>query len=136
MNKTFIFITIALVLASVIGFRLTTHNTNSTNITQVVNTDNLRRVTLKIDGMYCASCPYNVENALKDMPGVVNATVGFIGKEIVNGTVEGRGEVVYDSTKTNPDKMIQVILPYKGTTLTDEKTNSTELTPLSKTFGL
>jgi copper chaperone CopZ len=124
------------VLASVIGFRLTTHNTNSTNITQVVNTDNLRRVTLKIDGMYCASCPYNVENALKDMPGVVNATVGFIGKEIVNGTVEGRGEVVYDSTKTNPDKMIQVILPYKGTTLTDEKTNSTELTPLSKTFGL
>jgi copper chaperone CopZ len=136
MNKTFIFITIALVLAGVIGFRLATHNTKSTNITQAVNTDNLRRITLKIDGMYCASCPYNVENALKDTPGVVNATVGFIGKEIVNGTVEGRGEVVYDSTKTNPDKIIQAILPYKGTTLTDEKTNSTELIPLSKTFSL
>jgi Cation transport ATPase len=136
MNKTFIFIIIAVMLVCVIGFRLATHNTNSTNITQVVNTDNLRHVTLKIDGMYCASCPYNVENALKDTPGVVNATVGFIGKEIVNGTVEGRGEVVYDSTKTNPDKMIQAILPYKGTILTDEKTNSTELIPLSKTFSL
>lgn len=137
MNKTFIFIAIAVVLVGVIGFRLATHSTNSTkNITQAVNTDNLRHVALKIDDMYCASCPYNVENALKDTPGVVNVTVGFVGKEIVNGTVEGRGEVVYDSTKTNPDKMIQAILPYKGTTLTDEKINSTELTPLSKTFSL
>jgi copper chaperone CopZ len=136
MHKKILFIIIPLVLAGVIGFRLATHNTNSTNITQAVNTDNLRHVALKIDGMYCASCPYNVENVLKDTPGVVNATVGFVGKEIVNGTVEGRGEVVYDSTKTNPDKMIQAILPYKGATLTDEKANSTELTPLSKTFGL
>jgi copper chaperone CopZ len=136
MNKTFIFITIALVLAGVIGFRLVIHNKNSTKSTQAVKVGNLHHVALKIDGMYCASCPYNVENALKEMPGVVNATVGFIGKDIVNGTVEGRGEVVYDSTKTNPDKMIQAILPYEGRALTDEKTNSTELTPLSKTFGL
>lgn len=91
---------------------------------------------MKIDGMYCASCPYNVENALKDMPGVVNATVGFVGKEIVNGTVEGRGEVVYDATRTNPDKMLQAILPYKGAVLNDEKTDSMELVPLSKTFSL
>jgi len=136
MNKTFIFITIALVLAGVIGFRFATHNTNSTNIAQLVSIGNLRHVTLKIDGMYCAACPYNVENALKDTPGVVNATVGFVGKKIVNGTVEGRGEVVYDSTKTNPDKMIQAILPYKGMALTDEATTSTELTPLSKTSSL
>jgi copper chaperone CopZ len=136
MSKNLFFIAIPLILVGIIGFRLATHNPNSTNITQAVNTDNLRHVTLKIDGMYCASCPYNVENALKDTPGVVNATVGFVGKEIVNGTVEGRGEVVYDSTKTNPDKMIQAILPYKGMVLTDEATISTELTPLSKTFGL
>jgi copper chaperone CopZ len=135
MSKNLFLIAIMLIVG-IIGFRLATRNPNSTNITQAVNTANLRHVTLKIDGMYCASCPYNVENALKDTPGVVKATVGFIGKEIVNGTVEGRGEVVYDSTKTNPDKIIQAILPYKGTILTDEKTNSTELTPLSKTFGL
>lgn len=98
--------------------------------------NNLRHVAMKIDDMYCASCPYNVENALKDTPGVVSATVGFVGKEIVNGTVEGRGEVVYDSTKINLDKMIQAILPYKGTVLDDQATTSTELAPLSKTFGL
>jgi copper chaperone CopZ len=136
MNKTFIFITVALVLAGVISLRLAAHNLRPVPTIQATNTDSLRHLVLRIDGMYCVSCPYNVENALKDTPGVMNATVGFVGKEIVNGTVEGRGEVVYDSTKTNPDKMIQAILPYKGATLTDEKTNSTKLTPLSKTFSL
>ena len=135
MNKKLIFIAIPLVLIGVIGFRLATNNP-SKNITQAVDTNNLHHVALKIDGMYCASCPYNVENALKDMPGVVNVTVGFIGKEIVNGTVEGRGEVVYNIGKTNPNKMVQAILPYKGAVLSDEATQSVELTPLSKTFGL
>lgn len=136
MNKKLIFIAIPLILVGIIGFRLATHNTGPTNTTQAVNTNNLRHVVLKIDGMYCASCPYNVENALKDTPGVVNVTVGFVGKEIVNGTVEGRSEVVYDATKTNPDKMVQAILPYKGAVLNDEATRTTELAPLSKTFGL
>lgn len=135
MNKKLIFIAFPLVLLGIIGFRLATNNP-SENIMQAVDTNNLRHVAMKIDDMYCASCPYNVENALKDMPGVVNVTVGFVGKEIVNGTVEGRGEVVYDTTKTNPNKMIQAILPYKGAVLSDEATQSTELTPLSKTFGL
>lgn len=135
MNKKLIFIAIPLVLLGIIGFRLATNNP-SKNITQAVDINNLRHVVMKIDGMYCASCPYNVENSLKDMPGVVNVTVGFVGKEIVNGTVEGRGEVVYDITKTNLDKMIQAILPYKGMILDDKVTASTALTPLSKTFGL
>jgi copper chaperone CopZ len=131
MNKKLIFIAILPVLISIIGFRLVTHNTNPA---QTVNTNNLRHLTLKIDGMYCAACPYNVENALKDTPGVINATVGFVGKKIINGTVEGRGEVVYDATKTNSEKMIQAILPYKAAVLNDEETQTTELTPLSKSF--
>jgi copper chaperone CopZ len=136
MNKKLIFIAIPLVLASIIGVRLATHKASPANTLQAVNTNNLHYVALKIDGLYCASCPYNVENALKDMPGVLNATAGFVGKEIINGTVEGRGEVVYDAAKTNPEKMIQAILPYKGALLSDEATQTTELTPLSKSFGL
>lgn len=132
MNKKLLLIIILLVLVGVIGFRLATKNNQSNNAVQSVDTKSLRHLTMKIDGMYCASCPYNVENSLKDLSGVANVTVGFIGKEIVNGTVEGRGEVVYDTTKTNPDKMIRAILPYKGVVLHDEATSSTELTQLSK----
>ena len=135
MNKKLLFIIIPLVLVGVIGFRLATKTNQSSNVVQPVDTKSLHHLTMKIDGMYCASCPYNVENALKDTSGVANVTVGFVGKEIINGTVEGRGEVVYDTSKTNPDKMIQAILPYKGAVLSDEATSSTELTPLSKTFG-
>ena len=138
MNKKLLFIIIPLVLVGVIGFRLAVKNNESSNAVQkvAVDTKNLHHFAMKIDGMYCASCPYNVENALKDTPGVVNVTVGFVGKEIINGTVEGRGEVVYDTIKTNPDKMLQAILPYKGAIVSDESTSSTALTPLSKTFGL
>lgn len=138
MNKKLLLIIIPLVLVSVIGFRLAVKNNESSNTSQkvAVDTKNLHYLAMKIDDMYCASCPYNVENALKDTPGIVNVTVGFVGKEIINGTVEGRGEVVYDTTKTNHDKMLQAILPYKGLVLNDEATSSTALTPLSKTFGL
>lgn len=138
MNKKLLLIIIPLVLVGAIGFRLAVKNNESSNVAQKVaaDTKNLHYLAMKIDGMYCASCPYNVENALKDTPGVVNVTVGFVGKEIINGTVEGRGEVVYDATKTNPDKILQAILPYKGTVVKDEATSSTALTPLSKTFGI
>ena len=136
MNKKLLFIIIPLVLVGVIGFRLATKTNQNSNVAQSVDSKNLYHLTMKIDGMYCASCPYNVENALKDTPGVANVTVGFVGKEIINGTVEGRGEVVYDVTKTNPDKMLQAIMPYKGSILTDEKTSNTKLTPLSKSFSL
>lgn len=137
MNKKLLLIIIPLVvLVSVIGFRLVAKNNQSSNAVQsAIDTKSLHHLTMKIDGMYCASCPYNVENALKDTPGVVNVTVGFVGKEIINGIVEGRGEVVYDTTKTNPDKMLQAILPYKGAIVSDEATQTTKLTPLSKTFG-
>ena len=138
MNKKILLIIILVALVGVIGFRLAVKNNESSNAVQkvAVDTKNLHHLAMKIDGMYCASCPYNVENALKDTPGVVNVTVGFVGKEIINGTVEGRGEVVYDTTKTSPDKMLQAILPYKGAVLNNEATQSTELAPLSKTFGL
>ncbi|MCR4278994.1 MAG: cation transporter [bacterium] len=138
MNKKLLLTIIPLVLVGVIGFRLAVKNNENSNAVQkvAVDTKNLHHLAMKIDGMYCASCPYNVENALKDTPGVVNVTVGFVGKEIINGMVEGRGEVVYDTTKTNPNKMLQVILPYKGAIVSDEATSSTALTPLSKTFGL
>lgn len=138
MNKKLIFIAILLVLVGVVGFRLAAKNNESGNTVQkvAIDTKNLHHLAIKIDGMYCASCPYNVENALKDTPGVANVTVGFVGKEIIKGTVEGRGEVVYDTTRTNPDKMLQAILPYKGAIVSDEATSSTTLTPLSKTFGL
>lgn len=135
MNKKIIIAAVILIVAGFIGFRLVTHNPSRVAPAETVNQANLHYLALKIDGMYCASCPYNVENALKDSAGVVNVTVGFVGKEIVNGTVEGRGEIIYDVSKTNPNNLIQAILPYKGTMLTDEKTLSTQLAPLSKTFG-
>lgn len=134
MNKKLLIVIPLLVIIGVIAFRFATHTTLTAIPKESTNSENLRHLTLKIDGMYCVSCPYNVENALKDASGVANVTVGFIGKEIVNGTVEGRGEVIYDPSRADANKLIQAISPYKGTVISDKEAISTQLTPLSKTF--
>lgn len=136
MNRNIIIAAVVLLVAGFVGFRVVTHTPSRVAPAETINPANLHHLTLKIDGMYCASCPYNVENALKDSVGVINVTVGFVGKEIINGTVEGRGEVIYDVSKTNPNNLIQAILPYKGAILGDEGALSSQLNPLSKTFGL
>ncbi|MBI3231528.1 MAG: heavy-metal-associated domain-containing protein [Candidatus Doudnabacteria bacterium] len=131
---------IPILLIAVIGIRFATKpphsNPSATSVTSSTQPQSLHHLAMKVGGMYCASCPYNVENALKDTPGVVNATAGFTtGAKIINGTVEGEAEVIYDANQTSLDKLVQAILPYKGKLLSDEPTASTTLTPLSKTVS-
>jgi periplasmic mercuric ion binding protein len=42
-----------------------------------------RTVTLAVDGMTCASCPYVVRTALQELPGVARAEVSYAGKTAV-----------------------------------------------------
>ncbi|MFQ5764300.1 MAG: mercury resistance system periplasmic binding protein MerP [Rhodospirillales bacterium] len=51
-----------------------------------------RSVTLAVDGMTCASCPYIVKQTLAGVPGVSDVTVSFIKKTAV---------VTFDDGKTN-----------------------------------
>lgn len=46
--------------------------------------------------MGCAACAGRIENAVKEMPGVVSATVNFASSNIA---------VEYDLSLTSPDKM-------------------------------
>ena len=51
-----------------------------------------RTVTLKIDNMFCASCPYIVKQVLTDVPGVRTVKVSFKNKTAL---------VTFDDGKTN-----------------------------------
>ena len=51
-----------------------------------------RSVTLAVDGMTCASCPYIVKQTLAGVPGVSDVTVSFKKKTAV---------VTFDDGKTN-----------------------------------
>lgn len=51
-----------------------------------------RSVTLAVDGMTCASCPYIVKQTLAGVPGVSDVTVSFKKKTAV---------VAFDDGKTN-----------------------------------
>ena len=51
-----------------------------------------RMVTLQVDNMYCASCPYIVKHSLAAVPGVKDVSVSFRDKTAI---------VTFDSTRTN-----------------------------------
>ena len=51
-----------------------------------------RTVTLQVDNMYCASCPYIIMRSLAAVPGVKNVSVSFRNKTAL---------VIFDSARTN-----------------------------------
>ena len=51
-----------------------------------------RTVTLQVDNMYCASCPYIVKQSLAAVPGVKDVSVSFRNKTAI---------VTFDDTQTN-----------------------------------
>ena len=62
----------------------------STPVQQAAATD--RTVTLQVDNMYCASCPYIVKKTLAAVPGVKDVSVSYKNKTAV---------VIFDSARTN-----------------------------------
>jgi mercuric ion binding protein len=57
-----------------------------------------RTVTLTVDGMTCASCPYIVRSALGEIPGVARAEVSYAEKTAV---------VTFDDAKTTVTALTQ-----------------------------
>lgn len=66
-----------------------------------------RKVSIKIQGMDCASCVINIDGALEDLDGVKNAATNFA-KEVT--TIE------YNPEKISQTKVLQTIraVGYKG----------------------
>ncbi len=58
------------------------------------------RVVIAVDGMYCDSCAAGIKSMLKRTPGVIAAEVSYKEKQAV---------VDYDSEKTKPEKIVEVI---------------------------
>ena len=55
-----------------------------------------RTVTLAVENMYCAACPYIVKQTLAAVPGVSEVEVSYEKKTAV---------VVFDDDKTNPEAL-------------------------------
>lgn len=68
---------------------------------------NKDKVSIKIDGMDCASCVVRIEKGLKKIDGIENVAVNLASEKAV---------IAYDSKKVNPDEMIKRVqnLGYKA----------------------
>lgn len=65
--------------------------------------ENIRTVTLRVDGLWCPSCSYIVRQALMGTPGVVDAKVSMRAKSVV---------VTYDPSKTAVTALIAATTNY------------------------
>jgi len=59
------------------------------------------KATLKVDGMTCQSCPYQVKSALRRVDGVIKADASL---------ERGEAVVVYDDAKTNGKALAEAII--------------------------
>lgn len=62
--------------------------------------EELKKITFKIQGMTCASCAARIEKGLLKLDGVYSATVNFA---VEKATVE------YDPSKVGPDKFLKIV---------------------------
>jgi copper chaperone len=60
----------------------------------------MKNITLNISGMTCSHCVMHVTNALKEIPGVVDAKVSLEKKT---------ADVSYDETKVDKDDMAEAV---------------------------
>ncbi len=65
--------------------------------------ENIRTVTLRVDGLWCPSCSYIVRKALMKTPGVVDAEVSMGAKSAI---------VTYDRSKTAVAALIAATANY------------------------
>jgi len=63
-------------------------------------TGKVETIPLKIKGMTCWTCEYPVKNALKKLPGVVDAKVS---------AKDGKAIVTYDPAKVTPQQMVDAV---------------------------
>ncbi len=60
----------------------------------------IQSVVFKISGMHCSSCAINIDGALEDTDGVVEAKTSY---------AKGQVEVRFDEGKLNPEKIKEII---------------------------
>ncbi|RMF58801.1 MAG: heavy-metal-associated domain-containing protein [Calditrichaeota bacterium] len=61
---------------------------------------NIQKVNLDVQGMTCTGCQYNVESALKKVPGVAEAKADYASHSAV---------VQYDPKKANVEQLVEAI---------------------------
>ena len=84
----------------VIGRRDTSASRVAPSATPATAAADTQRVVLAVKGMYCASCEQTVVTMLRRTAGVVRAEVSV---------ERGEAAVAYDSARTSPAQLVQVI---------------------------
>lgn len=89
-------------------------NVGSNSQTANISKENLRKLTLNIDGMFCVGCSRSIESAVSSMAGVPKADVKLR---------EDSGQVIYDSSKVSKKEIVNhsIFSTYPAEIVSDKK---------------
>lgn len=83
--------------------------------------EELRQVSLSIDGMTCGSCSFGLEYALKLKKGVVDAKISL------KYDLSGAGEVIYDPKLITKEDITKSAEPYTAVIVSDNQATAKSL---------
>jgi len=66
----------------------------------IIDKDNIQEVRLTLEGMYCEACAHTINNALSEVPGVIDSKTSY---------TESMSIVKYDKSKTNIETLEKAV---------------------------
>ncbi len=111
------------VLVGLAGWVWNSSSTATQRPIETVADSTLTKATLKVDGMTCGGCEAAVKMAAKRVDGV---------REAAASAAQGVAEVLYDSSKTNPEAIAKAIESSTGFTASVLNEPSPTETPSQK----
>jgi len=114
MKKAFVTPFVVIVISGIIGGYFLFANKINKNKNQVTQSENLRKLSLKIEGMSCIGCKKSVESSLRGMKGVL--------KTNINQQTDS-GIIIYNSQETSKKKIAgnSIFNVYTATIEKDQK---------------
>ena len=63
------------------------------------------RKIVKLEGLCCANCASKIEEGVKKLPGVKEATLSFMTQRLTLDVVDGMGDMVLEQARVIADKI-------------------------------
>jgi len=109
MGKITVILIVGLLL--VVSFFLVKNVESSGNVI-AEEPENLRRVDLSIENMYCEACAYGVKAQIEELDGVVSAEIDY---------KNANGFALYDASKVKAEKIAEASTVYPASVVGDKK---------------
>ena len=93
--------------------------TNTSNETSTSQSQELRKLELSIEGLWCESCVYGIKSIMQKTPGIESVEIQIT--DLIAQT--GKGEITYNSAQITKEEIAKLTEPYPSKIVRDSPIN-------------